>query len=175
MIAPMVVVMGPSGSGKTTVGRALALRLGLPFIEGDDLHPPANRAKMQSGHPLTDADRWPWLDAVASQLAASARASGGAVASCSALKRAYRDRISQGAQGAVLLICLTVDRATLAGRISGRQGHYMPETLLDSQLLALEPPQPDEAALVLRSDTPVDTLVEEILASWGDRLVRSGG
>lgn len=153
---PLVVVMGVSGSGKSTVGAALAERLGVPYIDADDLHPPANVAKMRGGTPLTDADRAPWLDTVGAELAG--HASTGLVVACSALRRVYRDRLRHPAPGTVFLH-LTGDRDVLAGRLTGRRGHYMPPTLLDSQIDTLEPLEDDEAGATLDVDRPVEELV----------------
>ncbi|MFO1325895.1 MAG: gluconokinase [Rubrivivax sp.] len=149
-----VVVMGVSGCGKSTVGRLLAARLGLPYIEGDELHPPENVARMAAGTPLTDDDRLPWLQRVGERLAAEPR---GAVVACSALRRRYRDRLRQHAPG-LRLVFLHGDPALLARRLAARQGHYMPASLLPSQLQALEPPQADEQALSLDIDTPAEQL-----------------
>jgi gluconokinase len=140
-----IVVMGVSGSGKSTVGRLLADSLGLRFVEGDDLHPPRNVALMAAGTALTDEDRAAWLDALADQLSA-ARASG-AVLTCSALRRRYRDRLRVAAPD-LRLVHLHGDRACLAERLHRRSGHYMPASLLPSQLAALELPAADEHALV---------------------------
>ncbi len=156
-----VVVMGVSGCGKTTVGMALAERLGARFVEGDRLHPEANVAKMAAGTPLTDADRWPWLDAVAVALAGDAPV----IASCSALKRVYRDRLRGGLSTPLHFLHLAGDRAILARRMGERPGHYMPVSLLDSQLATLEPPAPDEA-LTLPMDMPIDRLVETAVAAF---------
>jgi gluconokinase len=138
-----VVVMGVSGTGKSTVGRALADALGVPFVEGDDLHPPANVAKMAAGIPLTDADRAPWLDLVAARLAGTP-----AVVACSALRRIYRDRLRSEAPD-LALVFLHGTREVLAARMTERPGHFMPTSLLDSQLATLEPPAPDENALAM--------------------------
>jgi gluconokinase len=127
-----VGVMGVAGSGKSTVGRLLADALGRRFIDGDDLHPPANIAKMSSGVPLTDADRAPWLEAIAAELARG----GPAVIACSALKRAYRERLP-----GVRWFHLRVPRDVLAARLSERSGHFFPPALLDSQLAELEEPE----------------------------------
>lgn len=156
-----VVVMGVSGCGKTTVGIALAERLGARFIEGDRLHPEANVAKMRAGIPLDDADRWPWLDAVASALANG----GPIVVSCSALKRDYRDRLRTRSGVPLHFVHLAGDRASLAQRMAERPGHYMPVSLLDSQLATLEPPGAEEA-LTLAIDMPVETMVATALAEF---------
>jgi gluconokinase len=131
-----VVVMGVSGVGKTTIGRLLAERLGLPFIEGDDYHPAANVEKMARGVPLDDEDRWPWLDQLNKQLKKTRHA----VLACSALKAAYRERLLDGVDEA-RLVHLHADRAVIAARLKERRHRYMPASLLDSQLAALEPPQ----------------------------------
>ncbi|CAM5656176.1 gluconokinase [Streptomyces canus] len=142
----VVVVMGVAGTGKTTIGPLLAARLGVPYAEGDDFHPPANIAKMSAGTPLTDEDRWPWLDAIGSW--AHRRAALGGVVSCSALKRSYRDRLRAEAPGAVF-VHLAGDRSLIEDRMSHRQGHFMPTALLDSQFATLQPLQEDEAGVVV--------------------------
>ncbi|MFJ3921978.1 gluconokinase [Streptomyces sp. NPDC090022] len=139
--------MGVSGTGKTTVGRLLAAALGLPYAEGDAFHPAANVAKMASGVPLDDADRWPWLDAVGAW-ARVAAAEGGGVVAASSLKRAYRDRLRAAAPG-VVFVHLAGDRALIAGRMAARTGHFMPATLLDSQFATLEPLQDDERGVTV--------------------------
>lgn len=160
----IAVVMGVAGSGKTTVGRALARRLAWRFQEGDDLHPPENVAKMRAGQPLDDEDRAPWLAAVAARIDAWRRRGDAGVITCSALKRRYRDAII-GDRPEVRLICLTARRAVLAQRLAARRGHFMPASLLDSQLAALEPPAPDEAALVVSAESSVERVVEQIVAA----------
>jgi gluconokinase len=150
-----VVVMGVSGTGKSTIGRALADALRLPFVEGDDLHPPANVAKMAAGIPLTDADRAPWLDLVAARLAGPP-----AVVACSALRRIYRDRLRMDAPD-LALVYLHGTRELLAGRMAARPGHFMPTSLLDSQLATLEPPTPDENALAVDVVLPPAEIVAE--------------
>lgn len=150
--------MGVSGCGKSTVGAALSERLGVPYVDGDDLHPQGNLDKMAAGQPLTDADRWPWLDAVAGVLARPP-----VILGCSALRRAYRDRLRAGAGGPVRFVHLAGSRAVLAARMAGRTGHFMPAALLDSQLATLEPPGPDEA-LTVDIDQPIGALVAEIVA-----------
>ncbi|MBT2385479.1 gluconokinase [Streptomyces sp. ISL-11] len=145
--APQVVaVMGVSGTGKTTVGPLVAEALGVPYAEGDDFHPPANIAKMSSGTPLDDADRAPWLDAIGAW--ALGRAGQGGVVSCSALKRAYRDRLRAAAPGIVFLH-LTGDRALITARMATRKGHFMTSRLLDSQFATLEPLEADEAGVAV--------------------------
>lgn len=141
-----LVVMGVSGCGKSTVGQALAQRLGLHFVEGDELHSPQNVARMAAGIALTDADRHDWLQAVAQQLANATAASRGVVVSCSALKRRYRDLLRAAAPD-LQLVYLHGPRELLAQRLAARRGHYMPPSLLLSQLETLEPPQADEAAV----------------------------
>jgi len=154
-----VVVMGVSGTGKSTIGLALAEALDVPFVEGDDLHPPANRAKMADGIPLTDADRAPWLDAVAAALAEPV------VVACSALKRRYRDRLREAAPD-LALVYLHGEATLLAARMEGREGHFMPTSLLRSQLDTLEEPAADEDAIgvdvMLRPDEIVELVVHRL-------------
>lgn len=157
-----VVVMGVSGSGKTTVGAALADALGLPFVDGDSLHPAANVAKMAAGIPLDDADRAPWLDAVGEVLA-----SGPVVVACSALKRAYRDRL-RAAAPRLQLVFLDGSRALLASRMVARPGHFMPASLLDSQLDTLERPSADEGALSADIAAPVADIVSGLVERMTD-------
>lgn len=132
-----VVVMGVSGCGKSFIGSALAAELGLPFLEGDALHPLANVQKMAAGIPLTDDDRWPWLDRIGAEIAASAT---GMVVSCSGLRRAYRDRLRVASDGPLAFLFLDGAYATLYARVSSRPLHFMPASLLDSQLDTLESP-----------------------------------
>lgn len=145
----VIVVMGVSGSGKSTVGRLLAERLGVPYEDADDLHPPANIAKMAAGHPLDDADRAPWLDAVADWIAA--RGDRGGVMTCSALRRRYRDRLRRAAPD-LFFVHLDGTPEVIAGRLAARPGHFMPSALLRSQLDALEPLEPGEAGVVVGID-----------------------
>ncbi len=148
-----IVVMGVSGSGKSTVARAVAERLGWAYVEGDDLHPLANVAKMRAGHPLDDADRWPWLDRVAQVIADQ---DDDLVLTCSALKRTYRDRL-RAASASASFAFLSVSADVLRDRLADRTGHYMPPELLDSQLAALEPLADDERGLtVTGSGDPAD-------------------
>lgn len=156
-----IVLMGVSGCGKSSVGAALALRTGLPYRDGDDLHSAAAVARMRAGMPLTDDDRWPWLDRVAQVLHDEAPV----IIGCSALRRVYRDRIRAGA-GPVQFVHLAGSRAVIAARMAARAGHYMPVSLLDSQFATLEPPGPDEAVTV-NIDQPLDRLVSDILRRLG--------
>lgn len=153
-----IVIMGVSGCGKSTVGAALGAALGLPYRDGDDLHPAENVAKMREGVALTDADRWPWLDRVAETL----RAEAPVIVGCSALRRAYRDRIRDGAGGTVIFVHLSGSRDVIAARMAARSGHYMPLSLLDSQLATLEPPGPEEA-LTVEIDQPPEHLLAAVL------------
>jgi gluconokinase len=146
---PLLVVMGVSGSGKSTVGSALAAELGVPFVDADDLHPVANVEKMASGIPLTDDDRWPWLRLVGERL--SGAGTTGMVVACSALKRAYRDAIRAEAPG-VRFVFLDASRALLEARVANRPTHFMPASLLDSQLASLEPLAPDEPGITVAPD-----------------------
>jgi carbohydrate kinase (thermoresistant glucokinase family) len=141
---PAVVVMGVSGSGKSTVGRLLAELLGADFVDADDLHPAANVAKMAAGSPLTDEDRAPWLVLVGEAIATRREAGAPVVVACSALRRAYRDAITAAALGDVVFVSLDGSPELLATRIGARRAHFMPATLLVSQLQTLEPLQPDE-------------------------------
>jgi gluconokinase len=138
----MVIVMGVCGCGKTTVGRALARELGYDFLDADDFHPEDNVTKMAHGVALSDDDRWPWLDAIVAAMRERATHGRGTVIACSALKEAYRDRLRRGvgAAGEVRIVYLRGDAATIASRLASRSGHYMPASLLDSQLAALEEP-----------------------------------
>ena len=154
-----IVIMGVSGCGKSTVGAALAKALTIPYRDGDDLHPAANVEKMRAGIPLTDDDRWPWLDHVAATL----RDAAPVIIGCSALRRDYRDRIRAGAGGPVQFVHLTGSRAVIAARMAARKGHYMPPTLLDSQFATLEPPGPDEA-IRMDVDQSLTRLISQILA-----------
>lgn len=157
-----VVVMGVAGSGKSTVGEGLARALDRPFLEGDAYHPEANVAKMRAGVPLTDDDRWPWLDVLAGLLA-DAEAPG-VVLSCSALRRVYRDRL-RARSASTFFIHVDGPRQVLAARLSARRDHFMPTALLDSQLATLEPLQPDEAGAVLDLRLDIAALVEQACAA----------
>ena len=141
----LYVVMGVSGSGKSVIGAAFARALGVDFVEGDDYHTPANVERMSSGVPLTDADRAEWLRSLAGRIRDAKDSGTGLVVSCSALKRSYRD-ILRGAASELRFVFLQGPRALLAERLASRRGHYMPPALLESQLVTLEEPSPDEQA-----------------------------
>ncbi len=158
----VVLVMGVSGSGKTTVGSLLSEKLGARFGDADAFHPAANVEKMSRGIPLTDDDRWPWLDGIAAAMSRWTAEGTDVVFACSALKRAYRDRLRAG-RSRFQLIHLTGDEDLIASRMQ-RRTHFMPAALLRSQLATLEPPGPDEAAVTLDIAAPPDVLVEECLA-----------
>lgn len=160
MFQGAAVVMGVASCGKTTVGEELAVRLGADFIEGDRLHPKANIEKMSSGIPLTDEDRWPWLGLVGQRL----KGPGGRVASCSALKRDYREHIIAAAGRPVFFVFLDGSREHLERRIAARTGHFMPPSLLASQLASLERPSPDEHAKAIDAALPVDEIVTQASA-----------
>ena len=167
-----VIVMGVSGCGKTTFGEALATRLATPFVEGDQLHPAENVAKMSAGIPLTDADRWPWLDLVGAAL----RTGPDSVGSCSALRRIYRDRLRSAVGPSLRFVCLMLPRAALERRMSERQGHFMPPGLLASQLATFEPPVAESDVLIVGGTLPVAQGVERAIewlgADRGDDRVR---
>jgi gluconokinase len=158
---PAIVVMGVSGSGKTSIGEVLAAQLGMPLLEGDQFHPKANIEKMSSGTPLTDDDRWPWLDAIAE---AMRDARDGVIVTCSALRRIYRDRLRERAGRPVLFVFLDGSKETIAARLAGRKDHFMPPSLLASQFATLEPPSTDEPGIVRVSiDPPIDAVIAAAL------------
>ncbi len=159
-----MVIMGPSGCGKSTLAKALARQLAWAFVEGDDLHPPANIDKMRAGIPLDDADREPFLRAVGRVLAEGRGR--GIVVSCSALKRRYRDLLRQRAGADLPFVLPSVTRAVLERRLAGRRSHFMPASLLASQLAALEPLQADEPGLTLPAGLSTPKAVARILAAF---------
>lgn len=159
---PILVVMGVSGCGKTTVGQALAQQLGCEFAEGDQFHPPENVAKMAAGTPLTDDDRWGWLQTLSARMAQSRARGQSLVVSCSALRRPYRDILRAGAPGA-WFVHLHGDTAVLQQRMASRPSHYMPASLLQSQLDTLEMPQPDERVVSLDIETPLTDMVSRVM------------
>ena len=165
--------MGVAGAGKSTLAFALAERLGWPFQEGDSLHPAGNIAKMAAGRALDDFDRAPWLDAVAGWIETTAARGGGGVVTCSALKRAYRERLTSGA-APVRIVHVAGDRALISGRLAGRRGHFMPPGLLDSQFATLEPPGADEGAIIVDASWPQEDQVEAVLRALGLSARSSG-
>ena len=163
-----IVVMGVSGCGKSTLAAQLAAQLGCPAFEGDAFHAAASIAKMRAGQPLDDADRWSWLDRVGTAIGAAVGKGGLAVAACSALKRAYRERLERAAGVPLRFVLLDGSRDGIAARLATRTGHYMPPSLLDSQFAALERPGADERALVLPCDRAVEDLCGDVLG-WARR------
>jgi gluconokinase len=163
---PVLVVMGVSGSGKSTVAGILAGQLGWDLAEGDDLHPAANVAKMHAGHPLTDEDRWPWLATIASWITEHTMAGIPGIITCSALKRIYRD-VMRGPD--VVFVHLAGSKDQIGQRLASRLDHYMPPSLLDSQIATLEPPGPDEKVLVVDVGRPPAQIAAEIIQRLGLR------
>lgn len=158
-----LIVMGVTGSGKTTVGALLAGRLGGVFLDGDDYHPAANVEKMARGDPLTDDDRWPWLDRLGAAIEEAVASEGCVVLACSALRRVYRDRLSAACASPPLFVHLSGGQKLIHDRMATRREHFMPVTLLESQLATLEPIEPDENAIVTEIDAPADRIVGRIL------------
>lgn len=158
--AGAIVVMGVSGSGKSTLGALLAARFGSPFIEGDTLHAPESVAKMRAGQPLQDADRWPWLDRVGVALRESLAVNGTAVAACSALRFSYRERLRTALAAPLSFLLLSAGREELLQRMAARPHHFMPASLLDSQLATLEPPRQGERILLLDASASPESLCE---------------
>ena len=163
---PVLVIMGISGSGKSTVAGLLAGRLGWALEEGDDLHPRANVEKMAAGVPLTDDDRWPWLDTVADWIHGQIAAGLPGIITCSALRKVYRDRLRRDDPDRVVFVHLSGTRDTVGQRLTARTDHFMPSSLLDSQLATLEPPGPDENALTVdvgrRAAEEADEIIERL-------------
>jgi carbohydrate kinase (thermoresistant glucokinase family) len=170
----VVVLMGVSGCGKSTIGNGLSQALGWPFRDADSFHPPANIVKMSRGVPLEDADRWPWLSAIAQWIDAQRVAGAAGIVSCSALKRAYRAHIV-GAREGVRLVYLKGDMGLIAGRLAERKGHFMPATLLQSQFDALEEPLPAERALIADIAPPPEKIVAAIVAGLAQAQASTGG
>jgi gluconokinase len=163
----MIVVMaGVAGSGKTTIGELLAAREHWVFADGDGFHPPANVAKMRAGVPLTDADRWPWLRAIAAWMAQRAAAGESAVVACSALKREYRDLLL-GSTPEARMVFLTIPLEADDERLRERHGHFFPEQLLDSQFATLELPAPPERVLLVPATGSPDQVTDEVIRQLG--------
>lgn len=161
-----VVVMGISGSGKTTIATRLAEQLGWTFAEADDFHPAANIEKMTSGIPLTDQDRWPWLESMREWMTAQARSGSSTVVTCSALRRSYRDVLTQ-AEGRVRFVHLLGDAYLILERMKTRSGHFMPQSLLPSQLSTLEPLEPDEQGVRIENTGTPDEVTADIIKKLG--------
>ena len=159
-----VVVMGVSGAGKSTVGKLIAARLGCEFRDADSFHPSANIAKMSSGQPLTDADRWPWLRAIAAWIAERRARGETGVVTCSALRRVYRDIVTDGQSADVRLVHLKGEFELIAARLAARTGHFMPPALLRSQFETLEEPAADEHAITVSIDRTPEEIAERVVA-----------
>lgn len=157
-----LVVMGVSGSGKSTIADKLAERTGWKFEDGDRFHPPSNVVKMSAGHPLTDEDRWPWLQAIAAEIDRACGAGEHAVIACSALKRVYRDILVHG-RSDVRIIYLEGSQQLIAERLARRKHHFMPPDLLDSQFKTLEAPEASENAVTVSIDAAVEAIVDDIV------------
>jgi gluconokinase len=155
-----IIVMGVSGCGKTTAGEALARHFGVPYIEGDALHPAENVAKMASGTPLNDDDRWPWLEKIGQALKSHP---GGAVAACSSLKRIYRDRLRATSGGGLRFVFLKCSKEVLEERMQARKGHFMPPSLLASQLATLEDPSKEAGVVTVDGDAGHEEIMREII------------
>lgn len=164
--AIVLVVMGVSGSGKSTIAELLAEKLGWPFQEGDALHPAANVAKMAAGHPLSDEDRWPWLEIVADWADARLDSGESGIVTCSALKRSYRDAINRRGTG-VEFVYLAGTGSRIRAQLEQRKGHFMPPSLLGSQLETLEEPTEDEPALTVALGRPPGVIADEVIDRLG--------
>jgi gluconokinase len=162
----VLVLMGVSGCGKTTVAAILAGRLGWPFEEGDELHPPSNIEKMKAGHPLTDVDRAPWLEKIADWVDARIDAAESGIITCSALKRSYRNLIDRRGSG-VMFVYLAGSKETIATRLAARHGHFMPPGLLDSQFADLEEPAADEPAMRVDVGPAASAIAQTIIDTLG--------
>ena len=158
-----LVVMGVSGSGKSTIGESLAKRLHWSYEDGDRFHPASNVAKMSAGQPLTDEDRWPWLQAIADEIDRLSASGARAVIACSALKRAYREILVHGRDD-IRIVFLDGTQDLISGRLAARKGHFMPPGLLASQFRTLERPREDERPITVSIDAPVARIVDEIVS-----------
>ena len=168
MTAPVqhLVIMGVAGSGKTTLATLLTERLGWPYAEADEFHPAANIEKMSAGTPLTDEDRWPWLEAIRDWLTAQTRAGTSSIVTCSALKASYR-AVLRAAEGRVHFVHLTADASVLAERMTSRSGHFMPPTLLPSQLSTLQPLADGEDGITIVVDVPPEAVADRTVEAFG--------
>lgn len=165
--ARIIIAMGVASSGKSAVGAALARRLHAPFLDGDGYHPAANKEKMRAGIPLTDEDRWPWLETLALALADAAKQKGVSVGACSALKRAYRDFLTERAGEPILFVFLDGDIEVIRKRIAARQHEFMNPRLLDSQFATLERPDDDENVLRVEVSDPVEAIAGRVVKDLG--------
>jgi gluconokinase len=165
-----LIVMGVSGSGKSTIAGNLAARLGWIFEDGDRFHPASNVAKMSAGYPLTDEDRWPWLQAIADEIDRISEAGGHVVIACSALKRAYRNVLVHG-RSDVRMVYLDGTRELIAARLAARKDHFMPPALLDSQFKTLEPPGADENPITVSIDASVEAIIDAIVGQMQNRKI----
>jgi gluconokinase len=161
-----LIVMGVSGSGKSTIAEQLAQRLGWTYEDGDRFHPASNVAKMSAGHPLTDEDRWPWLQAIADEIDRVCKAGEHVVIACSALKRSYRDVLVHGRRD-IRIVYLNGTQELIAGRLAARKGHFMPPGLLASQFKTLEPPGADENPVIVSIDVSVEEIVDDTVSRMG--------
>ena len=168
-----LIVMGVSGSGKSTIAASLAERLNWVYEDGDRFHPASNVAKMSAGQPLTDEDRWPWLQAIADEIGRVCKSSGHVVIACSALKRAYRDVLVHGRDD-VRIVYLKGTQPLIADRLARRKGHFMPPGLLDSQFKTLEPPVASENPVTVSIDGSVDVIVDDIVRQLRLRPPKAG-
>lgn len=160
--ARIIVIMGVSGCGKSSVGEELSKQLDVQFLDGDGYHPPANKEKMRQGIPLVDDDRWPWLDILANALKESAGKNAKVVGACSALRRTYRDYLTEQAGEPIAFIHLSGTKELIMSRIGVREHEYMPTSLLDSQFATLEVPKEDENVLTVSIDQTIKEIVEEV-------------
>jgi carbohydrate kinase (thermoresistant glucokinase family) len=173
--ARIIIAMGVSSSGKSATGAAIARRLHAPFLDGDGYHPPANKEKMRNGIPLTDEERWPWLETLAGALHEAAEQKGVAVGACSALKRAYRDFLTEKAGEPILFVFLDGDIDTIRKRIEARNHEFMSPKLLDSQFATLERPDPDENVLAVSIADPIETVASKVVKQLGHLKVFKRG